>query len=81
MLAVRPEKTFLTADKPENLNALPAKVLHLVYVGTSTNYILEPVVGERISVFTQNKSHKASYAVNDKVYVAWDADSTFILDE
>ncbi len=81
IFAVRPEKIFLSAQRPNGFNAVPAKVLHRVYMGTSTNYILQPVVGERINVFSQNESRQPAFSVNDKVYAAWEMDSIFLLNE
>jgi ABC-type Fe3+/spermidine/putrescine transport system ATPase subunit len=60
-LAIRPEKISLSAQKPERANTLAAKVLHRVYMGTATNYILMPEVGERISVFSQNQGHEPAF--------------------
>lgn len=81
IFAVRPEKIFLCAQQPNGFNAVPAKVLHRVYMGTCTNYILQPAVGERISVFSQNESRQPAFAVNDRVYAAWEMDSIFLLNE
>jgi spermidine/putrescine ABC transporter ATP-binding subunit len=81
ILAVRPEKIFLSAQQPNGFNAVPAKVLHRVYMGTCTNYILQPVVGARISVFSQNETRRPAFSVNDRVYASWKMDSIFLLNE
>ncbi len=80
-LAIRPEKISLSAQKPDSPNTIAAKVLHRVYMGTSTNYILKPVVGDKISVFSQNERHEPDFAVDDQVYASWNTDSLFMLSD
>ncbi len=46
VLVVRPEKIRLFTEKPALPNCIPARVVHLVYMGTSTTYLLEPQTGE-----------------------------------
>lgn len=80
-LAVRPEKIRLYANPPALPNCLPAKVVHLVYMGTSTTYLLQPEAGERITVFAQNEGSKPDFQTGVQVYAAWDPDSCFLLED
>ena len=91
VLVVRPEKIRLFQEKPDFPNCIPARVVHLVYMGTSTTYLLQPEFGhqsageqltvERITVFDQNERSKPDFTLGEQVYAAWDAESCFILEE
>jgi spermidine/putrescine transport system ATP-binding protein len=80
-LAVRPEKIHLYSQPPGLPNCIAARVVHLVYMGTSTTYLLQPELGERITVFAQNEGSKPDYDLDSLVYAAWDPDSCFLLKE
>lgn len=80
-LAVRPEKMRLFSERPEMPNVIPAEVVHLVYMGTSSTYLVQPTFGERLSVFSQNEGEKPRFDVGDHVYLAWESQSCFLLDE
>lgn len=79
-LAVRPEKIRLYTEPPELKNIISAEVMHLVYTGTSTTYLLQPEKGERITAFCQNERRSPQYGIGDHVYAAWETESCFILD-
>jgi spermidine/putrescine ABC transporter ATP-binding subunit len=80
-LAVRPEKVRLFSRVPDLPNVIPAKVEHLVYMGTSTTYLLQPEQGERITVFAQNEGSTPDFELGERVYAAWEPDSCFLLQE
>ncbi len=80
-LAVRPEKIRLFTNPPDLSNCIAARVVHLVYMGTSTTYLLQPEAGERITVFAQNEGSKPDFQIGAQVYAAWDSDSCFLLKE
>lgn len=86
VLVVRPEKIRLFNEKPALENCISARVVHLVYMGTSTTYLLQPEFGpqtaaERITVFDQNERSKPDFEIGEQVYAAWDPDSCFLLEE
>ena len=80
-LAVRPEKVRLFTKPPELPNVIPVEVVHLVYMGTSTTYILQPAGGERINAFCQNERQEPEFKLGDKIYAAWGPDSCFLLED
>ena len=82
-LVVRPEKIRLyRGQPPENLqNRLEAQVVHRVYMGTSTTYLLQPAAGERVTVFAQNEGSRPAFETGETVTAAWEADACFLLDE
>jgi spermidine/putrescine ABC transporter ATP-binding subunit len=90
LLVVRPEKIRLFAEKPALPNCIPARVAHLVYMGTSTTYLLSPDFEgepsksgepERITVFDQNERSRPDFTLEQRVYAAWSADSCFLLED
>ena len=80
-LAVRPEKVRIFSQRPPLPNIIPARVIHLVYMGTSTTYLLERQDGERITTFSQNEKTEPEFGLGDQVYAAWEAASCFLLKE
>lgn len=80
-LVVRPEKIRIFEEDPALPNCLRAQVVHLVYMGTSTTYLLQPEEGERIMAFDQNEGSKPDFEIGQQIFAAWDPDSCFLLDE
>ena len=80
-LAVRPEKVRLSTEPSRLPNAVAARVVHRVYMGTSTTYLLQPEAGERITAFCQNERRKPQFDIGDQVYAAWETESCFLVEE
>ena len=80
-LAVRPEKVRLSTEPSRRPNAVAARVVHRVYMGTSTTYLLQPEAGDRITAFCQNEHRKPQFAIDDPVYAAWETESCFLVEE
>ena len=74
--AVRPEKIrFGEAGD----NVLPAEVKQIVYLGASTQYIVELEGGERLVLYQQNALDAARPSEGAGVSVAWDAQNCLVL--
>ena len=74
--AVRPEKIrFGEAGD----NVLPAEVKQIVYLGASTQYIVELEGGERLVLYQQNAFDAARPSEGAGVSVAWDAQNCLVL--
>lgn len=74
--AIRPEKVRF-GEAGDNVAA--ATVRQVVYLGVSTQYILEMEGGERLVVHQQNAHDAAGPAVGEEVRVAWDAHNCLVL--
>lgn len=74
--AVRPEKLRFG---PEGDNAVFARVSQAVYLGSSTNYILDLPGGERLTLQQQNAHDATGSKAGDEVWVAWDAANCLVL--
>ena len=74
--AVRPEKVRFgeTGD-----NVCGAKVRQVVYLGASTQYILEMEGGGRLVLYQQNAHDAAGPSEGDGVSVAWDMQNCLVL--
>ena len=74
--AVRPEKIrFAEAGD----NVLTAEVKQIVYLGASTQYIVELEGGGRLVLYQQNAFDAAGPSEGDGVSVAWDAQNCLVL--
>jgi spermidine/putrescine transport system ATP-binding protein len=80
--AVRPEKVRFADGSPNgpSENSAGARVSQVIYLGASTQYILELATGERLVLHQQN-THDATgpAVVGDEVSVVWDAHNCLIL--
>ena len=80
--AVRPEKVRFADGSPNgpSENAAEARVSQVVYLGASTQYILELTTGERLVLHQQNAYDATGpAAVGDEVSVVWDAHNCLVL--
>ena len=74
--AVRPEKVkFGSAGD----NVCGAEVRQIVYLGVSTQYIVELSGGEDLVLYQQNTQDAAGPGVGEEVSVAWDAQNCLVL--
>ena len=74
--AVRPEKVRFG---PSGDNVCAAEVRQVVYLGASTQYIVELEGGGRLVLYQQNAHDAAGPSEGDGVSVAWDAQNCLVL--
>jgi spermidine/putrescine transport system ATP-binding protein len=74
--AVRPEKVRF-GSSGDNVSA--AEVRQVVYLGASTQYIVELEGGGRLVLYQQNAFDAAGFSEGDGVSVAWDAQNCLVL--
>ena len=75
--AVRPEKVRFGGSGD---NVCAAEVRQVVYLGASTQYIVELEGGGRLVLYQQNAHDAAGPSEGDGVSVAWDAQNCLILE-
>lgn len=75
-VAVRPEKVRLGE---EGDNIVSGVVRDVVYLGSSTQYIVELGSGKRLSLVRQNVRDASGEKEGDEVTVAWDAENCLTL--
>ncbi|MQY02989.1 ABC transporter ATP-binding protein [Actinomadura macrotermitis] len=72
-LTVRPEKIEICTARPERGSMVRATVSEVVYLGTSTSYIVTTAAGDDVTVFTQNATSAEDVAVRgDQVWLSWE---------
>ncbi len=76
-VAVRPEKMRF-GDEGDNVYA--ARVRQVIYMGVSTQYMVELEGGEKMMLYQQNASGVAGYRAGDRISVAWDAANSLVLE-
>ena len=74
--AVRPEKVRF-GESGDNVSA--AEVKQVVYLGASTQYIVELEGGEKLVLYQQNAFDAARPSEGDEVTVSWDARNCLVL--
>jgi spermidine/putrescine transport system ATP-binding protein len=83
-VGVRPEKIRMAAagDTAGDANALVGTVRDASYLGVSTQYIVEAVGGQRLTVYEQNVErtvHGSLYRPGEEVRLTWSPDHTFVI--
>jgi spermidine/putrescine transport system ATP-binding protein len=81
ILVVRPEKVKITSSPPQVDNVIPATVLHRVYMGTSTTYLMQPERGGQITAFVQNETSRPTFDIGQGIFAFWEADNCFLLED
>jgi spermidine/putrescine ABC transporter ATP-binding subunit len=81
ILVVRPEKVKLAAQQPQGDNHLPVSIIHRVYLGTSTTYLMEPEKGATLLAFVQNEQSQPAYEVGQQIFAYWEAENCFLLED
>ncbi|GAA1529122.1 ABC transporter ATP-binding protein [Actinomadura kijaniata] len=73
-VTVRPEKIEIVGERPAGGgSAVPATVAEVVYLGTSTNYLVTTADGTEVTVFMQNANNSDDVAERgDRVWLAWE---------
>jgi len=80
--AIRPEKIFMTREKPEGAdNFTPAVVRDIAYMGDLSIYLLRLESGKVVRVTQPNVFRKADERVTweEKVYLHWDPSSPVVV--
>lgn len=83
-IAVRPEKTVLSADKPgEDVIALKGKVSDVAYYGNESHILLDTDTGVRFTSTLQNDARRvdSSVAIGDDLWISWAPGNTLVLAE
>ena len=83
-IAVRPEKTILSADKPgEGAIALRGKVSDVAYYGNESHILLDTETGVQfISTVQNDERHSGvSAAIGDDMWISWMPANTLVLTE
>jgi spermidine/putrescine transport system ATP-binding protein len=75
-VAVRPEKVRFGESGD---NVVAAEVRQIVYLGASTQYIVELESGEKLVLYQQNAFDATGPSEGDGVSVAWDAQNCLVL--
>jgi spermidine/putrescine transport system ATP-binding protein len=81
-LSVRPEKIDMSTSEPTaaDSSVLRGTVSEVVYLGTSTNYIVTTSLGADIVVFDQNASSAEDIAKRgDKVFLSWNPQHSYAI--
>ncbi|OZG74423.1 ABC transporter ATP-binding protein [Hahella sp. CCB-MM4] len=81
LFALRPEKTLMTVDKPDQeFNWSKGKVHDIAYLGGHTVYYVELASGKVVQCFLANTVRRAERPTwEDPVYIHWAADSGVVL--
>ena len=83
-IAVRPEKTMLSAEQPgEGVIALKGKVSDVAYYGNESHILLDTDTGVQFSSTIQNDARRAesSIAIGDELWISWAPENTLVLAE
>ena len=80
-LAVRPEKTILTREKPDEEYNWSAGTVHdIAYLGGFTVFYVRIASGQIVACFMANRERRADYPTwGDAVFVSWEAGSGVVL--
>ncbi|MBE9556895.1 MAG: ABC transporter ATP-binding protein, partial [Proteobacteria bacterium] len=73
-IAVRPEKTILSAEKPgEDVIALKGKVSDVAYYGNESHILLDTDTGVQFTSTVQNDARRvdSSVSIGDELWVSW----------
>ena len=81
LVALRPEKIYLTADKPEGEhNWSCGTVDNIAYLGDITSYYVKLASGKRVQATMANVERRGERPTwGDRVFVSWEASSPILL--
>ena len=83
-IAVRPEKTMLSAQEPgEDVISLKGKVSDVAYYGNESHILLETDTGVQFTSTVQNDVRRAdsSLSIGDDLWISWAPGNTLVLSE
>ncbi len=80
-LTVRPEKIELSAERPTSGDcALGGTLSEVVYLGTSTNFVVATSTGADMVVFQQNSASADDVANRgDSVWLSWQSEHSYLI--
>ncbi|SFR64718.1 putrescine transport system ATP-binding protein [Marinobacter daqiaonensis] len=81
LIALRPEKIYLTTDRPEGeSNWSQGTVDNIAYLGDITSYYVKLASGKRVQATMANIERRGDRPTwGDSVFVSWDASSPILL--
>src|SRR5690554_676189 len=81
LIALRPEKIYLTTEKPEgDTNWSCGTVDNIAYLGDITSYYVKLASGKRVQATMANVERRGERPTwGDRVYVSWEASSPILL--
>jgi len=81
LIALRPEKIYLTKDKPDSeFNWSQGTVENIAYLGDITSYYVKLASGERVQATMANVERRGERPTwGDLVFVSWEASSPMLL--
>lgn len=77
-LAIRPEKIYISSEKPADIFSLKGKLIEKIYVGTTTKVIILLEDGQEI-IAHNNNIKKDNLADNEEFYLSWDPEEIVVL--
>ena len=81
-IAVRPEKTRLSKDRPASgLIVLKGKVTDVAYYGNESHILLDTDAGVQVTTTVQNekRSTDAAMTIGDDMWISWSPEDTLVL--
>ena len=81
VIIVRPENIRVHSEQPDDKIVIPARVDHIVYMGTRFNYHLRTSDGVKFIVFEQNGLRESPLENGMDVFLTWDISKTLIMEE
>jgi spermidine/putrescine transport system ATP-binding protein len=72
---VRPEKVAISSDRPDRPCRLRGRVSEVIFLGTSTTYLISTALADEVTVFQQNGDAAAQLARGDEVWLSWREES------
>ncbi len=81
ILVVRPEKVKISLQPPDTINLIRVKIVHRVYLGTSTTYLMQSEQGGQITAFVQNEQSQPAFEIGQRVFVHWEPENCFLLED
>jgi ABC-type Fe3+/spermidine/putrescine transport system ATPase subunit len=83
-IAVRPEKTLLSAERPgAGVISLKGKISDVAYYGNESHILLETDTGVQFTSTVQNDVRRAdsSFSIGDDLWISWAPGNTLVLAE
>lgn len=82
-LAVRPEKMYINIDDQSDMNKIKGQVRNVVYMGSTTIFLIETQGGDEISLRQQNINAEIGTRLHpgDSVKVSWPIESSRLFSE
>jgi spermidine/putrescine transport system ATP-binding protein len=72
---VRPERITLSAEMPDRPSRLRGRISEVIFLGTSTTYMLSTRLADEVLVFEQNTEAAPQLSRGDEVWLSWRTES------